>query len=873
MLHELLLALAGFPGNVFRPFPPAPQQPTTLALSDDFPMIHPGDRETLNRLAVVGFHFMTMNKFIETSRSNRGASSNTGLYRKAMAIALERRLQGYRKTIVECERSILSGEGNLGSSISLSELVVRFSEYQLVFPVVCNILSTLGEPAVTTSVKISQGQQQGHEEQPEDQRMNQEYCSNAPSPYHGAKLIDLLQEHAASGVSIVQDWLGDMLSSCCSVMMRQIVAWVIYGQIQDPFEEWFIMTHASKKGTVHQLDPRSVRHGISSPESVFSRRRAEERMARGDDDSTTGYSRQTEYILDESRLPKMIPVQVANEILFIGKAIITAGDTRMNPTPVPDAMTRRHLGWIMPLVQSLSRRSIHPSHIANTTSGNQSLPPPPTPSPRLDECHSEYLPSSFPPATATQPFPLHTLSQILHSIRKDIIEHLWVNVRVGKAMVATLRSFQRYFLLADGDFGIGLIDAIDEFKRARLLCKHGTGTGPTIRTQDLSDILFKAAKGTPAYEDASSLQRFELRVLKPAEQESQQSLKQPFDDQLLGIPTRLQYRMTWPLDLLLTEDDVSQYSDLFALLISVRKAQVRLQRAWIHVKVLSQLARRRRHILRYAGSKRKTAIQRQLHNQDSYGGDLSQYERLQQEQNIAQEEEIVRIVSTMRSNMMCIVDGLWSYFQMDVLGPKFNDLINSIAFDQRTHSGSHQFSRDTTGISHTPEPLSNSSFDFDSIYSMHSETLHVIQSSCLLASNELAMIIKAMLQAIENLTSIVARRAGEGEDGFRVGASAKQDELTRQDWADLSDANKTFREQTQKLFMALSTVSKSGVLEDEHILRRSSSMMGSSFQVGRVPKPAVTQQLDRLLLRLEYARAAWLRTTSARSEAGVDIES
>ncbi|KAG0254485.1 Gamma-tubulin complex component 4 [Actinomortierella ambigua] len=874
MLHELLLALAGFPGNVFRPFPPAPLQPTTLALADDFPMMHPGERETLHRLAGLGFQFMTMNKFIEACRSShhinttKATSHKTGLYRKAMAIALERRLQGYRRVLIETERSILSGEDNLGGSIPLSTLAARFSEYQLVFPVICDLLSTLDQAEEMLAETVAEVEQETDGDGAVGGRRRKsrsEDPSRTRSPYYGARLIDLLQDKAASGVPIVQEWLNDMLSSCCSVMMRQIVAWVIYGQVQDPFGEWFIVSCTSKTDSTPSLaSPAGLRNDISSSTASLLQDQSEGRAERSDNINThlPGVRRwQAEYKLDESLVPKMIPTLLATEILFIGKAIATARDARTKSAPVPDAMTRRHLEWIMPLVQSLSQR---PSNSPAETSFGGRPPPSPPMSPMEG---LSAAPSSIPTATTTSTtaFPIRPLKQVVHAIRKDIVEHLWVNVRVGRTMAAALRSFQRYFLLADGEFGLGLIDAIDEFKRAKLLKKHGARAAPTIRDQDLSGILFKAAKGTTpgAQEDEGplSLQQFELRVAKPGES------SQSFDDQLLGIPTRLHYRLMWPLDLLLTADDMRQYSDVFAFLITVRKAQVQLQRAWTHVKVLSQMGRRRRQRLQRAAIKRRAVMKNRGGSAPiDDGSGMTDQERLQREQEVAQEEEVVRLVSTMRSSMMFVVDGLWSYLQMDVLGPTFNGLIQSVAPDQATSSASRSSSYGGTTTHRSASP--SSTFDFDVIYATHAETIHEIQSACLITSNELVGTLKMMLQAVESFSGIVARRAGDGEDGFRIGISADQDELAWQDWADLSSAHKTFREQTQQLFAALSTASKSGTLEDGPVLRRSVSGMGSSFLVGNGPKSAVIRQLDRLLLRLEYAKAMWFQPVSSQAERG-----
>ncbi|KAF9089626.1 Gamma-tubulin complex component 4 [Mortierella sp. GBA35] len=787
MLHELLIALSGYPGDIFRPYPPEPQVATTLAITD-FPLLHPAEKEGLNRLAQLGFYFKEFNSFITSCRSssqqNRQqpaaddeaivAPAPPGLYLRAMANALDKKLQSYRQVIVQTEAAILSGQDNLGGIVPLSTISGRFAPYQLVFPAIANLLSDIQTAALTET------------------------------PYTGGRLIDLLQDRSASGVPIHKEWMTEMLQGCCAVMLRQVASWVIYGQIQDPFGEFFIVQLESSPETGGPgLDSRhstgsfglskaaaSIRQGTMSHSSALTTSAA----------SISSIKWQTGYGLDEQMIPAMIPTTLAHTMLFIGKSMATVRQAKPKPIPIPQSITQRHLDLLLPLVS------------------------PQTGQREIKSVSDEVL-------------NLNLLTAAIHQIRKDIANHLWVVVQVGEKVVKTLESFKRYFLLCDGEFGMGLIGALEEFKRNRL-SRMGqfitvTSSSVTIRDHDLGGLLKKAAQDTPAQDD-TALTSFELRILKPTQKQAGSEQAQSpsigmFDDQLLGIPVRLAYTLSWPLDLFLTTEDLDHYSDVFAFLMTVRKSQVRLQQAWIEIKSLTQ----------------------QLTNRKR-GGDARAYGRRirgteTDERNAEQEAEMLKHIAAFRSNMVFVVDCLWTYIQMDVIGPTYDSLLENIA----THESDRRSAFSQSSTSATASPQS-----FDSIHSSHAEALYEIRRACLLTSTSLSSTVKSILLRTEAFCGIIGRRAA-GQDGFQAGLGEELDDSMWQDWTDIIRLNQSFREDIEKLFTDLSTASKAGSLGDGPALKRSVSGLGSSL-LGNGPQSFdVIRQVDRLLLRLEYSKSKW----------------
>ncbi|KAK3817162.1 MAG: gamma-tubulin complex component protein [Linnemannia gamsii] len=720
MLHELLITLSGYPGDIFRPFPQEPEIATTFAITD-FPLLHPAEKEGLNRLAQLGFYFKGFNTFITSSRSSsqqhhRQSSPNNetdnvpappGLYLRAMANALDRKLQCYRQVIVQTEAAILSGEDNLGGIVPLSTISGRFAPFQLVFPAIANLLSDIQSAALTEV------------------------------PYHGGRLINLLQARSASGVPIQKEWMTEMLQGCCAVMLRQITSWVIYGQIQDPFGEFFIVQRLeSSQGAG------GTGQGSRYSTGSLGRSRAATFTGQVPLSHSTGLASsvasspsnkwQTGYGLDEQMTPAIIPATLAHAMLFIGKSIATVRQAKLKPIPIPQSITQRHLDLLLPVV--------------STPSG-----------------HQETV------SLSDEVLNLNLLTAVIHQIRKDIANHLWVVVQVGEKVVSTLESFKRYFLLCDGEFGLGLIASLEEFKRNRL-SRMGqfittTSSSVTIRDHDLGGLLKKAAQDTSAQDDAA-LASFEFRIVKPTQKQTGPEKGQPptmgmFDDQLLGIPVRLVYTLSWPLDLFLTVEDVDQYSDVFAFLMTIRKAQVRLQQAWIEIKSLTQRLTNRRR-----------------------GGDARAYGRRVRgtetdERNAEQEAEMLKHIAAFRSNMVFVVDCLWTYIQMDVIGPTYDSLLENIASHESDRKSS--FAQAPTSATATPQ-------SFDSIHSSHAEALYEIRRACLLTSTSLSSSVKNILLRMEAFCGIIGRRAA-GQDGFQAGLGEDLDDSMWQDWTDIIRLN------------------------------------------------------------------------------------
>ncbi|XP_061621034.1 gamma-tubulin complex component 4 isoform X3 [Phyllopteryx taeniolatus] len=111
MIHELLLALSGYPGTIF-----TCNKRTGLQVSQDLPFLHPSEISVLNRLCKLGSDYIRFTEFIEQHTGHVHQqehltiqASQTGLhgiYLRAFCTGLDSILQPYRQTLLDLEQEI-----------------------------------------------------------------------------------------------------------------------------------------------------------------------------------------------------------------------------------------------------------------------------------------------------------------------------------------------------------------------------------------------------------------------------------------------------------------------------------------------------------------------------------------------------------------------------------------------------------------------------------------------------------------------------------------------------------------------------------------------------------------------------------------------
>ncbi|KAJ3051948.1 Gamma-tubulin complex component 4 [Rhizophlyctis rosea] len=274
MLHELLLTLSGHPGDVFAPsFNTPARDGEGFSIPPDFPFLHSAERYALERLAVLGYYYQNFTTFINSGRKGTYASRRSnrndtngpyGSYFRAFCSTLDKELEEYRELIIECETRILSKLDleTDGGRTPVSYLEHKFAKFHLVFPHINDVISVIdANPAVV----------------------------------HGMRLLNLLHERNATGLPYLREMFTRLLLGTSQVFIKQLVAWVAYGQLIDPHLEFFVRVNRKAGNVEHK-----GKNGTLAQEQT---------------------KWQSEYVLDSSFSPKFIGSNIGDEVLFIGKAV------------------------------------------------------------------------------------------------------------------------------------------------------------------------------------------------------------------------------------------------------------------------------------------------------------------------------------------------------------------------------------------------------------------------------------------------------------------------------------------------------------------------------------------------------------------------
>ncbi|XP_016067158.1 PREDICTED: gamma-tubulin complex component 4 isoform X3 [Miniopterus natalensis] len=143
MIHELLLALSGYPGSIF-----TWNKRSGLQVSQDFPFLHPSETSVLNRLCRLGTDYIRFTEFIEQYTghvqqqdhhpSQQGQGGLHGIYLRAFCTGLDSILQPYRQALLDLEQEFLADP-----HLSISHVNYSLDQFQLLFPSVMVVVEQI----------------------------------------------------------------------------------------------------------------------------------------------------------------------------------------------------------------------------------------------------------------------------------------------------------------------------------------------------------------------------------------------------------------------------------------------------------------------------------------------------------------------------------------------------------------------------------------------------------------------------------------------------------------------------------------------------------------------------------------------------------
>uniref|UniRef100_A0A673CKL4 Gamma-tubulin complex component n=1 Tax=Sphaeramia orbicularis TaxID=375764 RepID=A0A673CKL4_9TELE len=283
MIHELLLALSGYPGTIF-PW----NKRTGLQVSQDLPFLHPSETSVLNRLCKLGSDYIRFTEFIEQhtghvhqQEHHTSQPSQTGLhgsYLRAFCTGLDSTLQPYRQTLLDLEQEFLCDP-----HLTISHANYKLDQFQLLFPSVMVVVETIKAQKI-----------------------------------HGCQILETVYKHSCGGLPPVRTALEKILAVCHGVMYKQLAAWMLHGLLLDQSEEFYVKQGPSAGGAAANQEEEEEDLGLGGLSGKQLRELQDLRLI--EEENMLAPSLQ-QFSLRTEMLPSYIPVRVAEKILFVGESV------------------------------------------------------------------------------------------------------------------------------------------------------------------------------------------------------------------------------------------------------------------------------------------------------------------------------------------------------------------------------------------------------------------------------------------------------------------------------------------------------------------------------------------------------------------------
>uniref|UniRef100_A0A452GG36 Gamma-tubulin complex component n=1 Tax=Gopherus agassizii TaxID=38772 RepID=A0A452GG36_9SAUR len=294
MIHELLLALSGYPGAAF-----IWSKRSGLQVSQELPFLHPSESSVLNRLCRLGTDYIRFTEFIEQytghvqQQDHHPSQQNQcglhGIYLRAFCTGLDSVLQPYRQALLDLEQEFLADP-----HLSISHINYSLDQFQLLFPSVMVVV-----------------------EQIKTQKI------------HGCQLLETVYKHSCGGLPPVRSALEKILAVCHGVMYKQLSAWMLHGLLLDQHEEFFVKQGPSSGNVPAQPEEEEDDLGIGGLTGKQLRELQDLRLIEEENMLAPSLK---QFSLRVEMLPSYIPVRVAEKILFVGESVQMFENQNVNLT-------------------------------------------------------------------------------------------------------------------------------------------------------------------------------------------------------------------------------------------------------------------------------------------------------------------------------------------------------------------------------------------------------------------------------------------------------------------------------------------------------------------------------------------------------------
>ncbi|XP_027937265.1 gamma-tubulin complex component 4 homolog [Vigna unguiculata] len=541
MLHELLLALLGYTGDLIvdrrdHLTAEAPiSDECTFKLAPDISFIDPSDRELIERIIVLGFYYREMERFSAKCRNLswiRSANTNPlekkekgSVYRRALANGIVEVLSVYRSAVLHIEQKLLSETMPI-----LATVTQGLNKFFCLLPPLYELILEIERDDI-----------------------------------RGGQLLNLLHKRCHCGVPELQTCMQRLLWHGHQVMYNQLASWMVYGILQDQHGEFFI----------RRQEDRDVGSNSSHPD-------ISEKLARMSIDDASLSDWHLGFHISLDMLPEYIPMRVAESILFAGKAVRVL----RNPSPSfksGDAVHPQMPKSLQKIHGLAGRFHFHREPAINMGIGDDLLP----------QTEADKIEAMLLNLKESSEFHKRSFECAVDSVQTIAASHLWQLVVVRADLNGHLKALKDYFLLAKGD----LFQCFLEESRQLMRLPPRQSTAEADLTVPFQLAALKTIGEEDKYFSKVSLRMPSFGItVKP----SLIDLPKPTSSVDGGIGASLSnalsevsvdgwdgialgYSVDWPLHLFFTQEVLSKYLRIFQYLLRLKRTQMELEKLWASV--------------------------------------------------------------------------------------------------------------------------------------------------------------------------------------------------------------------------------------------------------------------------------------------------
>ncbi|XP_075981312.1 gamma-tubulin complex component 4 [Anticarsia gemmatalis] len=453
-----------------------------------------GDAEIFERINEIARSHHRIRQYVETTgfraRKIHAASGikMCGLYSQALSEGIAEVLQSYKKTLMEVEGLVIANH-NYTLSFVYSHVVC----YRGLFNTLNRIITTIEQRRLT-----------------------------------GCQILSLVNQYILTGNEKVHDAIIRIFACINKVFVNQLCTWLLYGELKDPYQEFFIVSQGSDSDTF-----------LSSPSNTT----CDKSLVSTLQDTTLecGYS------LNANMIPYFVPLSLAQEVLFIGRTVILFG---FDPKKV-----KKNSSFV-------ANRSLMPLQKCGIDSRRFTIW-----EDKEAEFHEKLQKLKNPDV-----FEVCNLRGVIREIKECVTKHLWMVAVEEAQLLHELRLMKDFYLLGRGELFLELLRLT-----AHMLDKPTTRTS----TRDMNHAFQLAARAV-FLSNNMDIEKFsfELPYVKP-NISANSSINDDSSTVSDGWSTIiLKYDFKWPLHLLFTPEVLARYNDMFRLLLRIKKTQHDLHSLW-----------------------------------------------------------------------------------------------------------------------------------------------------------------------------------------------------------------------------------------------------------------------------------------------------